>query len=339
MNITAVAARAGVSTATVSRTINGSASVQPETAERVRAAIAELGFHPDINARALGSGRSSLYGLIISDITNPFFPELVSAFEDIAVKHHKEILIANTRYDPKRLDICVNRMLQRRVEGVAIMTSEMHDALLSGFHQRSIPLVLLDAHTRDTGVSNIRVDHNTGILAAVTHLAGLGHTRIGFISGPPALLTARYRIQAFEEACAQSGIEVLPERIGQGDHRVKGGYEAMRRLLQGKRNQARITAVICSNDLSAIGAMEMIYEQGLRIPEDISVIGYDDILLSAYTRPGLTTVHVPREKVASAAFQILLSHRNGEGTEAAGQEHIITPELIIRRSTAAVRPS
>src|ERR1700759_3761572 len=144
MNIREVARRARVSTATVSRTINGSDKVTPETKERVQRAIEELGFYPNTNARALGSGRSGLYGLIISDITNPYFPELVKAFEDIAVEHGQDVLIANTDYDPKRMETCVIRMLQRKVDGVAIMTSEMEERLIRNFSTRQIPVVFMD---------------------------------------------------------------------------------------------------------------------------------------------------------------------------------------------------
>src|SRR6201991_1566422 len=155
MNIKAVALKARVSTATVSRTINGSTIVNPRTAERVRKAIEALNFYPDVNARALGSGRSSLYGLIISDITNPFFPELVKAFEDIAVQYGQEVLVANTNYDPHRMEVCVSRMLQRKVDGVAIMTSEMAEHLIDEFNNRSIPLAFLDTATTPKGISNI----------------------------------------------------------------------------------------------------------------------------------------------------------------------------------------
>src|SRR5579875_3885801 len=182
MNIKEVAKLAKVSTATVSRTINGSDKVTPETAERVRRAIEELKFYPNTNARALGSGRSSLYGLIISDITNPFFPELVKSFEDIAVQHGQEVLVANTNYDPERMELCVSRMLQRKVDGVAIMTSEMDDHLISEFHNRGIPLVFLDTGAAEKLVSNIVVDYGAGIEAALDHVVHLGHTRIAFIA-------------------------------------------------------------------------------------------------------------------------------------------------------------
>ena len=191
MTITAVARRAGVSIATVSRVINGSSKVSPQTAEQVREAIEALGFYPDTNARALGSGRSSLYGLIISDITNPFFPELVKAFEDIAVAHGQEVLIANTDYDPKRMEHCVSRMLQRKVDGVAIMTSEMEERLVEVFSHRRVPLVFLDTATLPGGFSNIRIDYDVGVALAMEHLTALGHKRIAFISRPALACTPR----------------------------------------------------------------------------------------------------------------------------------------------------
>ena len=230
MNITAVARKARVSTATVSRTINGSPNVSPKTADRVRKAIAALGFYPDVNARALGSGRSSLYGLIISDITNPFFPELVKAFEDVAVKHGKEILTANTNYDPARMDICVTRMIQRKVDAVAIMTSEMDERLIDAFTRRNIPLFFLDTEEHGPRVASVRVDYKTGILLALDHLAELGHCDPVYLSGPLGLASSRLRHDTFLAAQQQAGKPVDPRRIAQGNHHADGGYRAMEEI-------------------------------------------------------------------------------------------------------------
>jgi DNA-binding LacI/PurR family transcriptional regulator len=329
MNIKAVAKRANVSTATVSRTMNGSAKVSPRTAERVRRAIEALNFYPNTNARALGSGRSSLYGLIISDITNPFFPELVKSFEDIAVVHGQEVLIANTNYDPERMKICVTRMLQRKVDGVAIMTSEMDDRLVEVFSRRHIPLVFLDTGTSAPGVSCVRIDYSAGIDAAMSHLIGLGHKRIAFISGPMRLASARMRYKAFMESTAREHLDANPELIQEGNHRVDGGHDAMKRILE---SGARPTAVLASNDLTAIGAMGAISEAGLRVPQDISVIGYDDIQLSAFTMPPLTTVSLPRAEIANAAFRALLNARDA-GKPVQGEEHLVRPTFVLRKST------
>ena len=330
MNNTAVARKARVSTATVSRTINGSPNVSPKTAERVRRAITALGFYPDINARALGSGRSSLYGLIISDITNPFFPELVKAFEDVAVKHNKEVLVANTNYDPIRMEHCVTRMMQRKVDAGAIMTSEMDDHLLDAFSRRNIPMVFLDAEPKGPRTAIVRIDYAAGILLGLEHLEQLGHTRIAFISGPLGLESARLRHDTFRATFKQKGVALDPRLVAEGNHRVDGGYRAMVQILE---SGVPMTAVLCSNDLTAIGAMQAVHERGLRIPDDISIVGFDDIQISAYAHPGLTTLSIPRIELASAAFLSLLHLDTGE-TATAPETGDFVPTLVRRRSTA-----
>lgn len=331
MNIKEVARLAKVSTATVSRTINGSDKVTAETAERVRRAIEALKFYPNTNARALGSGRSSLYGLIISDITNPFFPELVKSFEDVAVQFGQEVLIANTNYDPHRMEVCVIRMLQRKVDGVAIMTSEMEEHLIDELRGRRIPLLFLDTGKPQKGVSNIAIDYAAGIDAAVEHLSELGHKSISFISGPANLASARLRRKAFIQSMKRKRLQVDQDHIEEGNHRMDGGHEAMLRLLS---KEKRPTAVLTSNDMTAIGAIGALAEHGIKIPRDISVIGFDDIELSAFTQPALTTVRLSRQEIAKVAFRALY---NAQGdVSAKGAEYVIQPTLIERKSTGPV---
>ncbi|MGC2163772.1 MAG: LacI family DNA-binding transcriptional regulator [Silvibacterium sp.] len=331
MNIKEVARLAKVSTATVSRTINGSDKVTEETAARVRRAIETLKFYPNTNARALGSGRSSLYGLIISDITNPFFPELVKSFEDVAVQYGQEVLIANTNYDKRRMEQCVVRMLQRKVDGVAIMTSEMDEHLIDELSSRKIPLVFLDTGVVQKGISNISIDYAAGIDAAVEHLHRLGHTSIGFISGPMDLTSARVRRKAFTASMKRKGLDLNKSLLEAGNHRMDGGHQGMARLL---RKGIRPTAVMTSNDMTAIGAMGAIFEQGLKIPRDISVIGFDDIGLSAFTQPALTTVRLSRAEIAKLAFRALYGIQNAAAAQ--GEEYSIEPTLVERKSTGPV---
>lgn len=329
MNIKKIAERANVSTATVSRLINKTSYISPETAEKVWSAIDELGYYPNVNARGLASGRSLLLGLIVSDIVNPFFPELVKSFEEAAMQQGYEIITANTNYDPARTAQRVRRLIERRVDGVAVMTSEMDQTLIDELSTRGIPIVFLDTGKVRENISNVRIDYEQGISEAVNHLLELGHRQIGFISGPLGLKSAKIRRSAFLRFLRKRGIIESKELVTVGDHKIGGGKAAMMRLL---KLEKRPTAVLASNDLTAIGALQALRVSGLRVPEDMSLIGFDDIDLSQSTDPPLTTVNVSRARVAESAFMSLFKHINGE-TKSGTETHIET-NLIIRESTA-----
>lgn len=331
MNIKEVAKLARVSTATVSRTINGSDKVSARTAERVHKAIKELNFYPNTHARTLVSGRSRMLGLIISDITNPFFPELVKHFEDQAVQKGLEVIIANTDYKPKRMAECVRRMLERKVDGAAIMTSEADPSLLTELSRRDIPMVFMDTGANSSRIANIQIDYGQGIQEALQHLFSLNHRRIAFISGPLNLKSAKRRYDAFVSGVEARGISADPELIEKGDHRMEGGVIAMRNLL---RLKDRPTAVIASNDLTAIGALATIRDAGLEVPRDISLIGFDDISFAHLTQPPLTTIVLSRSQLAVtalAALEKLIRKESGESTD-----YRIATHLVLRSSTRAI---
>src|ERR1700677_2928814 len=195
MDIREIARRARVSTATVSRAINHLPTVDPQLAKRVWKVVDELGYFPNTQARALVSGRSRLFGLIVSEITNPFFPELIQGFEDIAVEHGYEILVSSTNHDPKRMSHCIRRMLERKVEGVAVMTFGIEEPLLDQLAKRKVPLVFIDIGPTRPGISLLKVDYHHGILQGVQHLTALGHRNISFISGPKRLHSAQSRLE------------------------------------------------------------------------------------------------------------------------------------------------
>ena len=329
MNIKKIAEHAQVSTATVSRLINKTSYISPETAKKVWSAIEELGYYPNTNARGLASGRSFLLGLIVSDIVNPFFPELVKSFEECAVEKGYEVITANTNYDPARTALRVRSLIERRIDGAAVMTSEMDQTLIDELSTRGIPIVFLDTGEVRENISNIRIDYEQGISEAVNHLLELGHRRIGFISGPLDLKSARIRRSAFLNFLRRQGIIEKKELITTGNHKISGGREAMNRLL---KLQVRPTAVLASNDLSAIGALQVMRNHGLRVPEDISLIGFDDIDLAESTDPPLTTVNLSRVKVAESAFNSLFELINGN--KEIGTEVRVGTKLIIRESTA-----
>lgn len=332
MNIRTVAEAANVSIATVSRTINGVATVDPALAERVWQVVRELGYVPNTQARGLVSGRSRIFGLIVSDITNPFFPELIQGFEDVAVEHGYEILVSSTNDDPKRMSHCIRRMLERKVEGVAVMTFGIEEPLLEQMAER-VPLVFIDVGPTRVRSSLVKVNYYHGILQGVQHLVALGHTKIAFICGPPSLRSAQSRKAAFVASLKQCGISADPTWIAEGNHTLEGGIAAMDRLLA-KRNKMP-TAVMCSNDMTAIGVLHRLYRSGLRVPHDFSVIGFDNIHIAEVTIPPLTTVEMSRLELARAAVTALRQQVEASAESIETSEVHIMTNLVVRESTGA----
>src|SRR5437762_3987600 len=330
MNIREVARRAKVSTATVSRAMNQVPTVDPQLAKRVWKAIGELGYYPNTQARALVSGRSRIFGLIVSEITNPFFPEIVQTFEHLAVENNYEILLTSTVHDPKRMEVSVRRMIERRVDGVAILTFGMEDSLIEHLRFRKVPLVFVDVGPDVPGISNIRINYQNGIRQAVQHLAALRHTRIAFVTGPPHLKSALARRDAFKTSMEEIGLPVSPEQIVVGDHTMEGGMRALD--LISVRNCP--TAVLCSNDMTAIGLMREAYDQGINIPQDLSVVGFDDIRLSQFMIPPLTTVQMSQTGLAQIAFKALMNEVERESPAQGKSEYELNTHLVLRRSTA-----
>jgi len=331
MDIREIARRAKVSTATVSRTINRIPTVDPQLAKRVWKIVEELGYYPNTQARALVSGRTRIFGLIVSEITNPFFPEIVQSFEDIAVQHNYEILLTSTIHDPKRMEASVRRMIERRVEGVAILTFGMEESLLEGLKFRKVPLVFVDVGPSLPRISNIKINYRRGIRQAVQHLAALRHERIAFITGPLNLKSAQARRSAFEESLQEIGMTVDPQLVVEGNHTMEEGIKALAYLAGLKR---RPTAIMCSNDMTAIGVMREAYERGISIPQDLSVIGFDDIRLAQFIIPPLTTIQMSQTELARMAFKALLAEVEVETQAETGSEYVLETDLVLRKSTA-----
>jgi DNA-binding LacI/PurR family transcriptional regulator len=312
--------------------LNQSGAVRPETARKVWRAAAALNYYPNSHARTLVSGRSRLLGLIVSDITNPFFPELVHSFEALATQHQYDLILTSTGYQTARMTGCVRRMLERKVDGVAIMTSEMDLGLIKELARRGVPLVFMDVGRVGPRMSHVLIDYAHGIRQAVDHLAGLGHERIGFISGPLELHSARTRRQAFLDGLRANGVRPDPKGIREGTHTAEGGQHAMTALLRSGRPP---TAVVCSNDWTAIGALHAIDAAGLRVPADVSLVGFDDIPLASYASPPLTSVRMSAGDVGSTAFDALFRLIGGDRLE--GDLYQVPTTLVVRQSTAKPR--
>jgi LacI family transcriptional regulator len=330
MDIRDVAKRARVSTATVSRTVNRVANVDAQLAKRVWKAVEELGYYPNRSARTLVSGRSHVFGLIVSEITNPFFPEIVQTFETLAVEENYEILLTSTIHDPKRMELAVRRMIEGRVDGVAILTFGMEDYLLEHLRFRNLPLVFVDIGPKSPRVSNIRVDYADGIRQAVQHLAALRHEKIGFITGPLKLRSALARRHAFETAMREIGLPVNPESVVEGNHRLEGGKKALQELSE---LRDRPTALICSNDMTAIGVMREAFDLGIKVPQELSVVGFDDIRMAEFMTPPLTTIQMSQSELARLAFEALLKEVKRETPAPDGTEYVLKTRLILRSST------
>ncbi|MGB8010611.1 MAG: LacI family DNA-binding transcriptional regulator [Terriglobales bacterium] len=331
MDLREIAKRAGVSTATASRAINRLPTVDPALSRRVWKVVDELGYYPNTQARALVSGKSRIFGLIVSEITNPFFPEIVAVFERIAVEHGYEILLTSTVHDPKLMASSVRRMIERRVEGVAVMTFGMEELLLEDLKSRRVPLVFVDVGPPLPRISNIRIDYLHGIRQAIQHLAALRHQRIAFVTGPLKLKSAVARRDAFLQSMEEIGLTNDPLLIVEGDHGTEGGMEAAAQLLKAP---IRPTAILCSNDLTAIGVMKKSYEEGVVIPRDLSLIGFDDVRLAQFMLPPLTTVQMSQAELAMLAFKALLTEVERENPTPNGTEYILRTNLLRRKSTA-----
>jgi LacI family transcriptional regulator len=323
-----VAREAGVSTATVSHVVNNTRFVSEEVRARVLGAVARCGYYPNAHARSLASGRSQTLGLVVSDIANPFFPELIKSIEAAAFERGYDLVLSNTNYDPDRTSHYVRRFIERKVAGVVVMTSELDKTLLGELASRDVSVVFLDLGKPGVHMSNLSVNYESGIEEAIGHLVALGHKEIAFVSGPEHLRSAARRLEAFRNSMRRH----LPRARAlfyRGDFKLDGGRRAATEMLAAG---ARPTAVLAANDLMALGVMAELRAAGLQIPRDVSVIGFDDIAFAASAEPPLTTVCLPRVELGRRAVEALLT--NVEHPERRGLQVNIPTYLITRASTA-----
>ena len=329
MRIKDVAQEAGVSTATVSHVINKTKYVSDGTRDRVLIAIKKFNFHPNAHARTLAMGRSNIIGLLISDITNPFFPELVKSIETAVLEHGYNLMVFNTNYDSRQATECVQRLIQLKVAGVALMTAELEPFLIDELISKQVRVVFNDLGIVHEHMSNIILDYAVGIEEAVRHLVALGHKRIAHIAGASRIRSGVIRRDAFADSMRRHLPQHAAPLIVEGDFRFEGGRAAAAQILAAKKPP---TAVIAANDMMALGAMQEFKQAGLRIPQDISLVGFDDIAFAALAEPALTTIHSPRVEMGRRAIEALLA--TIERPTQKGIEIHIPTYLVERKSTA-----
>ncbi len=332
MDMRDIAKLAGVSSATVSRVINGLSVVRPATAERVQQVIDEYKFIPNGSATTLKYGRSSTYGLIIPDITNPFFPEFIQNFETILADTNYNMLMATTASHPSKVQKTIHRMLVSRVEGIALLASEIETEPIEAMMHNRVPLVTMDRRLVGRGLSDISVDSTSGMKQAVEHLFRLRHRKIGYIGGSAGPTISDHRRDSFFRALKEYGLAADERFLRVGNYRVNGGEAAMESLLALER---RPTAVVTANDLTAIGALRVIHRHGLSVPEDFSIVGFDDIELSDIVYPPLTTLHLSQQELARKFVSALDGFQPDSHVQ--GKQFKVETTLVVRNSTGPVK--
>jgi LacI family transcriptional regulator len=329
-----VAKLAGISTATVSAVVNRQDKVEAKTRRRVLAAIKKLHYQPNLYARNLARGRTHLLGLIISDVVNPFFGELAQSIRLQAQARGYELSLASTQFSAEGLILAVKRMVGMRVMGLAIMTTEMSDQALEILRNSKTPTVFEDVGTVSETISNIRIDYEGGILKAMKYLVDLGHKRILFVRSypdtapqEPPFLSIRLRTEAFKNVARQfrsEGIE--SEIVSYSGPGPKAGQLAIHKALD---TLPSFTAAIAIADTVALGVLRGLQQRGVRVPEDVSVVGFDNNYLCEYLYPPLTSVNIPCAKLGKMVVDCLV--KTIEDREP-GHELLLETELVVRES-------
>jgi LacI family transcriptional regulator len=334
MSLEKVAERAGVSTATVSRVLNNIGVVKGATRTRVLKAIQELKYYPNVHARALAGGVNKTLGLIVSNLENPFFLDIFRVLEKEAHEHGYEVLVANTGYDSQWLNSAVRIMLGRRVSGLALVVSEIDNAVLDELEERRIRAVVYDVGSPRRNLLSIKANYKRGTERVAEYLKSLGHRRFAFIGHHTTLGPLNDRKQAFLDVMQRYVPTVQFTTVADSDG-YSGGRRAVRELFA---SGFRPTAILCVNDFIAVGVLRELRNMGLDTPRDVSVAGFDNISLSEVIFPALTTLHIPRDFIGRQIFENLTSQPPRAGAKPQ-QEILIEPELVVRESTGPAPPA
>ena len=329
-----VALAAGVSTATVSRVINNVPRVAPDTRRRVLDAIERLRYAPNFAGRSLATRRTQTLGLIIADITNPFYPAVVRGVEAAALAQGFSVLLYDTAEDKQREAQALQLLSERQVDGLVVCSSRLGKARLAQLTQGKTPIIFVNSTPPPSTVGSVETDHEAGMLAALEHLHHLGHRRIAYLGGPPASHVQQRRVKAFHAFGERADVT-----LSESSHAptVAGGEEGAMALLRDQEATQRPTAIITYNDLMAAGALLAAHACGISTPQELSLIGHDDIPMAALLSPALTTVRQPMQELGMRAVQMLIAHLTS--TVAANPTTLsLKPELIVRDSTCPPRP-
>jgi LacI family transcriptional regulator len=324
-----VAQIAGVSPSTVSRILNGSKPVNAEKRAAVEAAIAELGYRPSIIAQGLARGQSMTVGVITPSISSPYYGEIMFGIEEVLDETPFQAFFVSALYGSQREGQLMQNLIDRRVDGLIIVDGLTDPELLKE-QARRLPLILLGRNIPGLADRCIRIDNLTGSRLAAKHLVELGHRRIAYIAGPIDHEDAQARLEGYRQILEETGIAFDPQLVVFGDYTEPSGVVALEALFA---RHAGFSAIIAANDQMAQGARLALYRRGVRVPDDLSIIGCDDLFGASYTTPPLTTVHIPAREMGHMAARGILSLLDDRPVVL----EQVTPTLVVRESTAISR--
>jgi LacI family transcriptional regulator len=327
-----VAAHAGVSTATVSHVINGTRFVDPQTAERVRRSIELLGYRPNSLARSLRRNETRLIGMLIPDNSNPYFAEIARTIEDRGFSAGYSVILCNSDGSEAKEGAYVEKLLSKQIDGMILISSSNSFKPLHTILGARVPCVVADRELGDLEVDQVLIDNEQGGYLAGKHLIGLGHRRIGYIAGPNSLSLSVHRLTGLRSALREGGIDLPEAAVVQGDFQFEGGVKGVRRLLDAVPG---LTAVFAANDRMAVGAIATLMRAGLRVPQDVSVLGYDNIPLAAAMWPALTTIAQPTGDLGNMIITLLLERIQARGEDLKPRRVLLPVQLIERESCEA----
>lgn len=330
ITIADVAKQAGVSTMTVSRVVNNKGKISDATKDRVKAIIQDLGYRPSTIARSLTTKQTLTIGFMLPDITNPFFPDVVRGAEDIAWKNGYSLILCNTDEDQERETQTLQFFEEKRVDGLILCSPRLPDKQLLALVKKHRSAVLYNRAALGLNVSSIQIDEDFSMMQAVEHLSLVKCKHIGFITGPSHSEAGQKRVQAFKRALALNGLACDPTLLIPCLPDIEHAFISAQQVLS---THQHIDALICYNDIVAIGAIQACRQLNLSVPKDVAIIGVDDILTAAIMEPSLTTLAVSKYDIGAKAVEMLLAQLNGELEP---QSIMLRPKLIIRNSTPAL---
>jgi LacI family transcriptional regulator len=325
-----IAARADISYATVSRALNGKYGVSQETRDKVIALAEEMGYRPNAIAQGLVNRATMTVGLIIPDITSPFFPRVALGIEDRLLKSGYSVFLCNTNWNPDRERDYLNKLIQKQVDGIIISSIARHADDIETLIPKDMPLVYVSSYPEGTERSYVLIDNIKGADMAVSHLLSRKRRKIAFIGSEQEFISLDDRLSGYKKALKRAGIAISEDMVVLDKFQEQSGYKIIRELLE---NRNIPDGVFAENDLIAMGVVQGVQDSGYRVPEDVAVIGFDDIPIASHPDIQLSTIHQPKFRIGTYAAEMLLHQLSQDPAGRAVERMTLQPELIIRRST------